>query len=145
MSVHENIIIPGDLSGDQTETNMADWRPIGDFDMPHQRPTCPIKTNMPVETHRSPACLRSLTFTYIFIHFAYFYRNNLRTVISYVGLWIGMYVVLWSGMLVFNKAYRFPTKHVGLRSGMSVSDQECRSLIRHASLQWVSDEACLGL
>ena len=70
--------------GDSSETDMPDWRPIGDLDMLHQRPTCPfrdrhtpLETNMPVDTHRRPICWRfQLEFKLIYIYlnkFTYFY------------------------------------------------------------------------
>ena len=36
--VPENMI----TFGDPSETEMLDWRPFGDLDMPHRRPRCPI-------------------------------------------------------------------------------------------------------
>ena len=48
-------------------------------------------------------------------------------------------------MNVLRISFGSPIRHVGLRSGMSVSDKVYQSLMRHVSLWWgmsVSDEAC---
>ena len=55
------------------------------------------------------------------------------------------HVGVQSGMLVSDQACRSPIRHVGLRSGMSVSDKACQSPISHVGLRSgmsVSDQAC---
>ena len=106
--------------------------------MPHWRPTCPIgyqhaplETDMPVETHWRPRCLRSpirihthmFKYTYFYILFA-----NLYTCRSPMGC--------QSRMSVSHEACWF---QMGLRWSM------LRSPFRHVGLQWVSDRSRIGL
>ena len=75
---------------DPSETDMPDWRPIGDLDMLHWRLACPIgNRHAPSETDmpdRRPTWLRGLIGIlthYIFLIFIYFlliyiYWNNVR-------------------------------------------------------------------
>ena len=106
---------PTCLIGDQSETDMPDRRPIGDR---HSL----LETDMPAESNWNSHLFK---FTYFYIICAYLHWNNVRTLIRHVNL-------QWA----FNYACRSPMclllgMYVGLRSGMSVSDQ---SPIKHVKV-----------
>ena len=104
------------LIGDPAETDMPHWRLTYLFGDPYE-------TDMP---HRIPIFLiGDLSETDMLDQ-----RCPIGTPIRHVGL--------KSIMLVFDQSCRSPFNHVGLWSGMSLSDG---SLISHVRLRWVSDQA----
>ena len=144
--------------GDPSETDLPDRRHIGVLNMLHRRPTCltgePSEIDIP---HKRPSCLlrtigdqhacwepsetdmlvdfnrNSNTFhkyNYFYLIFANLYWNNKKSPIrSLMGLRL---CILVSDVFPIRHVFRSLIRHVGLRLSMSVSDQACCSLMRHA-------------
>ena len=154
--VHKNIIIIGDPS----ETDMPDWRPIGDLNMLHQRLACLIgdldmlhwrHQHAYSETHWKP--------TYLIGEPQETHMPDRRPIgdlnmlhwrptgmlfsdgspIGHVGFrWIS------DGVCQFQLIHRWNMLRslIGLRSSMSVSNGKRQLPMGHVSLWWVSNQAC---
>ena len=138
----------------------------------HLKPTCPIGDwHVWSTTHRRLTCLIRDQHTCLIgdtlendmpnrrptkdrhawlepLHYSNIYINNQKV---YKNKYIWIYTVSKfrfdsAGMLVSDgssQACRFPIRHVGLRSGRSVSAGECQSPIRQIGLLWVFDRSLI--